>query len=165
MRIVSNTTPISELYKIGALDLLRLVYQEVHIPEAVAEELSRTPNRPGLSRIVEQNAWIKTQALLNDQATTVIRVRHPAIHLGEAAAMVLARELNANRIILDDKRAREAALHEHLPVIGTVGVILLACRRKLITTEQGQELLDKLYSGTAYISKRLYLEASRQLSP
>ena len=39
MQIVSNTTPISELYKIDQLDLLRSLYGSIYIPDAVFQEL------------------------------------------------------------------------------------------------------------------------------
>jgi predicted nucleic acid-binding protein len=51
MRIVSNITPISELFKIDRLELLRLVYGYLLIPEAVAHELRGAQTWPGLKRL------------------------------------------------------------------------------------------------------------------
>ena len=163
MRVVSNTTPISELFKIGRLDLLRLVYGHLLIPEVVAHELRGAQTWPGLTRVVDQIPWISVCPLVHTDAPQRLRVRYPTIHEGEAATMVLAREIGANRILLDDKRARQAAHSEGLPLIGTVGIVLLACRLQRISAVEGQHILDRLYTGTAYISERLYREASRQL--
>lgn len=163
MRVVSDTTPISELFKINRLNLLHLVYGALLIPEAVAQELKRAQIWPGLDRVVDRTPWISVHPVLDPGALRRLRVRYPAIHEGEAAAMALAKEIDATRILLDDKRARQAARSEGLPLIGTVGVVLLACRLRRILATEGQTILDRLYTGTAYISERLYHDASRQL--
>jgi predicted nucleic acid-binding protein len=163
MRIVSNTTPISELHKIGHLDLLRIVYGRLYIPGAVADELARARRWPGLSDVIERNPWISVRSLADADAQRALQARHTALHEGEAAAMILARELAATRIILDDRRARRAAHGENLPVIGTVGVVLLGCRLRRISVSEGQKVLDLLYTGTAYIGEGLYREARRRL--
>jgi predicted nucleic acid-binding protein len=164
MRVVSNTTPISELFKIGKLDLLRLVYGQLFIPEAVAHELRRAQTWPALTRIVDQSPWISVCPLTDPDTPQRLRIRYPAIHEGEATAIVLAKEINATRLLVDDKRARLVAHSEGLPLIGTVGVVLLACRLRRISTAEGQTILDRLYTGTAYISERLYRDASRRLN-
>jgi predicted nucleic acid-binding protein len=64
---------------------------------------------------------------------------------------------------MDDKRARQVAQAEALPLIGTVGVVLLGVRLRCLTTQQAQATLDQLYTGTAYISASLYREARQQL--
>ncbi len=119
MRVVSNTTPISELFKIGRLDVLRLVYGHLMIPEAVAHELRSAQTRPGLARVIDQTPWISVCPLVEPEAPKQLRFRYPTIHEGEAAAMVLAKEIDATRILLDDKHARQAAHSEGLPLIGT----------------------------------------------
>lgn len=163
MQIVSNTTPISELYKIGQLELLQRVYNRILIPEAVLQELQRARTLPRLGRAVEQTGWIEIHALRHPDKIQEMLSRYSSIDAGEAAAIILAQELGANRIIMDDKRARQVAQAEGLAVIGTVGVVLLAHRLRRVTTPQAQVILDQLYAGTAYISANLYRDAYRQL--
>lgn len=163
MRVVSNTTPISELYKIGQLNLLHVVYGHLLIPESVAEELSRAQTWPGLVHVIDRTPWISVCRLADPDAPQQLRASYPTLHEGEAAAIVLAKEITATRLLLDDKRARQVAQGENLPLIGTVGIILLACQLQHILTSEGQIILDRLYNGTAYISERLYRDASRQL--
>ena len=76
---------------------------------------------------------------------------------------MLAQELAARRIILDDKRARQVAQAEGLPLIGTVGVILLAYRLGQRSRPEAENILDRLYQGTAYISTNLYQAAIETL--
>ncbi|MBC6479620.1 MAG: DUF3368 domain-containing protein [Hormoscilla sp. GM7CHS1pb] len=78
------------------------------------------------------------------------------LHLGETAAIVLAEELGVNQILLDDRKARLVAESRNLPVIGTVGTLLIAKRRGLI--DNVKEVLDALIAQEARISPRLYQE-------
>lgn len=163
MQIVSDTTPLSELYKIRQLNLLRDVYGHILIPEEVLQELHRAESFPRLGMFVEASDWIETHAIRNPDTMQALRSRYATIGLGEAAAIVLAQEIGADRIIMDDKRARQVAQAEALPLIGTVGVVLLGTRLRRLTIQQAHTILDQLYTGTAYISASLYREARRQL--
>lgn len=156
MRIVSNTTPISELYKINELDLLRSLYGSIYIPAAVFQELQQAKTLPHLGAALAQTAWIKVRSIHFPDKQEALQRRYPYLHSGEAAAIALAQELAAQRIILDDKRARQAAQAEGLPLIGTVGVILLAYRLGQRCRPEAERILDRLYQGTAYISADLY---------
>jgi predicted nucleic acid-binding protein len=163
MQVIADTTPLSELFKIDQLELLRYVYQRIVIPEIVLQELRNAKSLPGLSKAVERTDWIAVQTLHDSNKIQQLIERYPHIHRGEAGAIALTKELNANRIIIDDKQARRAAKTEGVPVIGTVGVLLLAYKRELIPRQRAQFILDQLFQGTAYIGASLYHEASRQL--
>ena len=67
--------------------------------------------------------------------------------------MVLALESNAELILLDDQEARFKARRMGLPVIGTVGVLLLAKKKGLI--ESFSESLHQLQSTGFWISPAL----------
>ena len=165
MRIVSNTTPISELYKINELDLLRSLYGSIYIPDAVFQELQQAKTLPHLGATIARTDWIKVRSIHSPDKRQALQQRYPYLHSGEVAAIVLAQELAAQRIILDDKRARQVAQAEELPLIGTVGVILLAHRLGQRSRPEAESILDRLYQGTAYISTNLYhaaIEALRQ---
>jgi predicted nucleic acid-binding protein len=47
---------------------------------------------------------------------------------GEAEALLLARELNAQLLLTDDRQARLAARRLHIPCIGLIGMIVQAKR-------------------------------------
>jgi hypothetical protein len=51
---------------------------------------------------------------------------------GEAEAIELAKELHADRLLIDERKGRRLAVQEGVPVIGLVGVLLLAKHRQLI---------------------------------
>ena len=63
MLAVSNTSPISNLAIIGHLDLLRLQFTALWIPDAVAEELAAHPNPVALAAVrtaIVADGWIRT---------------------------------------------------------------------------------------------------------
>src|SRR5262249_35143158 len=115
---VCNSSRLIALETIGQLALLERLYVEVYIPAAVASEW----NSPAPS-------WIKLQAV-TDQA--LVQLLRGELGAGEAEAIVLAKDLAAARVILDDKKARRLAKQLGLPVIGTIAVVLTAKRRGLI---------------------------------
>ena len=163
MSIVSNIMPISELYKVGQLDLLKIVYGCIVIPDDVLQELEQAKTLPELGEAVVKADCIVVRSVAYPQNIQSLINRYAHIGRGEAAAIVLAQELAAKRIIIDDKKARQVARAERLPLIGTVGVVLLAYRLRRITAQQAQDSLDRLYAGTAYISAELYRSAKSQL--
>jgi len=63
MQIVSNTAPISELYKINQLDLLRSLYGSIYIPDAVFQELQQAKALPHLGVAIAQTDWIKVRSI------------------------------------------------------------------------------------------------------
>lgn len=154
MIIVSDTTPLSELAKIGQLNLLRDVFGKLIIPQEVYREVT-TGNHPAVA-VVPSVDWIETrsigipQKVLSLQAST-------GLDLGECAAIVLAEELNATQILIDDRAARIVAESRNLAVIGTIGTLLLAKDRGIIPNIK--PILDRLITSGKWISRNLYQEA------
>jgi len=122
MRAVSNTSPISNLLQIGELDLLFELFQEVWIPPAVAAELIR------FHAELPSTLWI--QAPLDRARVQELSTR---LDEGEAEAIVLAGELRADWLIMDEKPGRRVARTIGLPLIGVVGLLLKARQQGVIS--------------------------------
>jgi predicted nucleic acid-binding protein len=116
--VVSNTTPLIVLTGVGLLDLLPALDGAVTIPETVrAEYHARSdPARPVLDTL----AWITVAPVEPDEVLLATLDR------GEAAAIVLAVQLGARAVLLDERRGRRVAQERGLPVVGTLGVLLAA---------------------------------------
>jgi uncharacterized protein len=115
MIVVSDTSPISALLKIGEVQLLKQLFGEVIIPVAVQNELLRAHSNLPL--------WVRVVSVQNLISAAKFRA---LVDAGEAEAIQLAKELRADRILIDD--------HKGLRAIGLVGVIALAKKKGMITS-------------------------------
>lgn len=131
MIVVSDTSPLTGLLTIGEADILPKLFGEVVIPKAVEVELLR--NHEQLPK------WLHINSV-----SDLVQVRHhmQSVDIGEAEAIVLAKELRADRLLIDERKGRQLAAREGVPVIGLLGVTLLAKRRQLIAS--ARVLLDRL---------------------
>jgi predicted nucleic acid-binding protein len=68
----------------------------------------------------------------------------------------LAQEIEASQLLIDEKAARKVAMARKLPLIGTVGVLLLAKRRGWL--DSVKDVLDEMQVEGMRISDRLYVQ-------
>ena len=102
--IVSNSTPLIELSKIRRLELLREIYGSLVMPKAVyTEVVIDGAGKPGAAE-VKGAAWIHPHAVTHPSQVQSLYV-HPSLDLGECEAIVLAEEIPADQVILDDRVA------------------------------------------------------------
>ena len=149
MIVVSDTSPLTALLTVGEARLLPELFTEVVIPEAVRDELLRTHTL--------LPAWVRVEPVKNvAEAARLGRL----VDTGEAEAIALARELHADRLLIDERRGRRLAAQEGIAVIGLLGVILLARRNGLIPSARALLLRLDLEAGM-YLSPDLRDEALR----
>ena len=147
-KIVSNTTPIISFLKLNKLDILHQIYGQIYIPDAVFDEIEAGKAKDFYQdlSIIE---WINVQKIKDKQAVKYFL----DLDAGEAEAIVLATELNASLIILDEKLGRHHAKHTGLSVTGTIGVLSKAKSLGLI--EKIAPLLDELIEKEVWVSETL----------
>ncbi len=124
MLVVSNTSPVCNLAVIGRLEFLQRRYGLVHLPVAVADELAALTHPTARQRI--QTA-LADRWLMVKPGTNLICPPLPfALDPGETAAIALACHLQADVLLMDEKRGREAARHCGLVVAGVLGELIHA---------------------------------------
>jgi uncharacterized protein len=149
--VVSNSTPLIALSKISYLSLVQDLFGSITIPQAVYQEVvTQAPTRPGAIEI-RQASWIKTQVA---QDQTKINYLLADLERGEAETLVLAEELSANWVLLDEAKARLVAEFLDLNYIGTVGLLLVAKRMGYIPAIR--PLLDELIANRFFLSQKIY---------
>lgn len=157
MIVVSNATPLIALARIDQLDLLRNLFGTIIIPQAVYEEVvTGAPDRPG-SVEVRQAGWIQTRSPTDQTKVDYLRAD---LDPGEAETLVLAEELAASWVLLDESKARLAAQFLGLKFIGTIGILLLAKRMGQITAVR--PFLNELKAQKFYLSDRVYHATLKQ---
>lgn len=120
--IIVNTSPLQYLHQTGQLDLLQKLFGRIIVPGAVAAELA-AGRRLGVSLPEPETlAWID----LRNPTSPVGGLLSWDLGAGEAAVLSLALEQSGSWVVLDDKLARQAAVHLNLPLLGTAGILLRA---------------------------------------
>ena len=149
MIVVSNTTPILGLYKIGQLDLFESLFSQVIIPTAVHNEIT-VLGKDGHD-LLDMVSYIKVKSVQNTLAASMLRSQ---LDYGEAEVVVLADELGAGVLVIDEKKARKVAQANSMNVIGTIGVLQFAKQKGLISDIKTQ--LDALIANGIWIDRKLY---------
>src|ERR1039458_3211858 len=108
--VVADTGPICYLALIEATDILSRLYDRVVLPSAVLAELTH-PNAPSAVKAWASRlpAWVEVRRAIQVDAGSVLGP-------GEAEAIALAQELNADSLLLDETEARQEALRLGQPV-------------------------------------------------
>ena len=141
MTIVSNSSPLIALAQIGRL--LEKIHPQIFIPPAVAKEIEPTiPMLPG---------WVSIKPVAQPLGRDVLTA---AIWPGETEVLSLGLELRAAQLLLDERPARRFAKQLGVPVIGTVGLLLLAKRRGLLREVRPE--LDRLLSARFFMNQEFY---------
>ena len=153
MIVVSNTSPISNLAAIGQLGLLQQLYGNVIIPTAVYQELLNSGATDPATLAVQSLDWIQPQSVTN---LALLQTLQNNLDIGEAEAITLALELNAERLIMDERRGRNEAIRAGLQVTGLLGVLLAAKQQRLIPLVQ--PVLDDLIAQGFWVREELYVE-------
>jgi len=157
--VIVNNTPLVALWVLGRLDLLRELYDEVLIPQAVYEEFVAT-ERAVRQAALESAPWIRPVSLANPQRARV----YIGLDLGEAEVLALAEERAARLVIIDELKGRRYAQRLEMPLTGTLGLLLLAKERGLVADLAPLlvELQEAgLYLGAALINRALRLAGEK----
>ena len=149
MLVVSDASPIMALAACGKLDLLDKLFAKICIPKAVYDEL----NVPGKPKSSEITAWAKDK-IIPVKDMNVVSAFSLTLDTGEAEALALYLENNADFLLIDEKRGRTIAYRNEINTIGTIGILLFAKQKGLIL--QVKPLLDILAQTGFRISGILY---------
>ena len=126
--VISNNTPLRYLVFLGYERILPALFTRLIIPRAVVDELQR-PKTP-----VRVRSWMATPPSWVD-------IRQPSLPpdalllqlgIGERDAILLALELHADLLLIDERDGRREAEQRALQVIGTLRVLEMAAERDLL---------------------------------
>lgn len=131
MPTVGNTSAVMNLAIIGHLALLREQFGEVLVPRAVVEELRLDEDLPGNAEIRNaiRDGWLQPRDTQQQALVTSLR---RDLDRGEAEAIALAADVNADWVLLDERDARRVAKSQGLRVTGVIGILRRAWREKRI---------------------------------
>ena len=120
---VVDTSPLIFLAKLGHLGFLRRGADTVCVPRAVLDEIHAKPDEATQAIERAGRTWLSVHVVGNRGAVEMLLAD---LDLGEAETIVLAKEINADRVVMDDLDARRFARRVGLDLIGTMGLLLAA---------------------------------------
>ena len=120
MKVVIDTSPV-----IDRLELLKKLFPEIIVPQAVHQEIMKSANKKDNTKI---EYFIK-DLVCHAKEENKIQVN---LGRGETEAINLTLELKADLLIIDDKKARSAAESNNIKCIGTLGLLTLAKKKGFI---------------------------------
>ena len=151
MIIVSNTTPIIGLASIERLDLLDKVFRKILIPQAVYDEIIIGGRKSDWAKHdVLSASWIEVVTVKDRLAVDVLL---DELDIGEAETIVLALELNADWVLMDEKKGRRKLSQLEMRKIGTLGILLKAKQLDLLSELRAD--LEKIRKKGFSISQRV----------
>ncbi len=159
MSVIVNTTVMSNFARVGQAGLLCSLFTQVFITVEVFDEI-----RSGLDSgyhfyagIEEQvyplnkSGWLHLVAALSNEELLTLQQLPAKLHRGEASSLAVA----AHRhwlFLTDDRDARIEAQRLTVRVSGTVGCLLLAVKRGLCSSDDGNAWLRRMMAEGGYRS-------------
>ena len=128
--VIADTSCLISLTRIDQLELLNSLYKEVNITKEIALEFGEPLPH-----------WVKVVGVKDAHYMKLLQNQ---LDLGEASALALALELGDVLLILDDLKGRKEAMRLGFDVTGTLGILLKAKQKGLLTSVRHQ--IEKLTS-------------------
>jgi len=147
MLIVADSSALISLAFCDGLCLLDQLFDEVKVPFEVFEEIN-IKGKPAANIL---KSYLTNKIISVDITKFVIATS--GLGQGELAAMALYKHLQADYLLIDDKRARKIAQLNHINITGSQGILLLAKQAALI--DNVSVFINKLRNSDIYISERL----------
>jgi uncharacterized protein len=147
---VAHSSPLILYGRIGRLDLLQALFQEVLISPAVYAEVVERGTGRSAAPEVAQATWIRMTHLSRLVARALFATSAGA---GEVEAIALAEERGLT-LLIDDRADRTLAARHGVPIVGSAGVLVVAKRRSLLGSVKS--LLDALIASGLRLNPALY---------
>lgn len=151
MKVISDTTVISNFASIGEMSLLQRLYDRLYIPVEVYDEIVQGLREGyGFYRVVEpvlsplcREGWIEMVSLAGEAEIAFLGSLPTRLGRGEASCLSIAKHRKW-LLLTDDKAAREEARKHGVPVSGSVGSLVLAVERKHCSLHQANRWLEEM---------------------
>jgi predicted nucleic acid-binding protein len=150
MIVVADSTVLIYLAAIGKFDLLASLYGRIVIPNAVYDEVvTQGAGRWGAAE-TSASTWIDRQPIADPAKAGILA----QLGRGETEVIILAEDLGADLVIMDESAGRLELRNRKITFVGTVGVLIQAKLQGLIPAIKPD--LDQLRSHGFHLSDRVY---------
>lgn len=155
MIVVSDTTPLISLLKINRLDLLKKLFGDVLIPQAVFDELTDDERFRLEADQIREKKFILVKPVNNPESTNILK-RATGLDQGESEAIVLTDELKADLLLMDEAKGRNVSAQMGLRIMGTIGILMAAYEEDELSSDEVRECIAGLQHAGRHIGQRHY---------
>lgn len=155
MIVVSDTTPLISLMKIGRLGLAEELFGEVQIPDAVYAELIANPQFVKEAQQIQSSLFVKRVVIDDSESVDLLR-KATGLDQGESEAIILSDICHADLLLMDEIKGRQVARQMGLHLMGTLGMLRVAYEEHLLSHEEIIKCIEVLRMNGRHISDSLY---------
>lgn len=153
MIVVSDTTPLISLMKIGHLELLEKYFREVQIPEAVFRELTANPRFADEAEQIKNCRFIQVVKVRDNKSVNLL-CRVTGLDIGESEAIVLSDDLKADLLLMDEAKGRDVAEQMQIKIMGTIGLLMASYQNGNITADEIRKCIEMLRDSGRHIGEK-----------
>ncbi len=155
MIVISDTTPLISLLKIGRLDLLEKLFGKVLIPCAVYRELTIDERFKTEADQLRHKKFIIIQPVKSMDSVSILK-RATGLDQGESEAIVLTDEIKADLLLMDEAKGRAVSSELGLKIMGTIGILMAAYEEHELTSNEVKECISGLQRAGRHIGQKHY---------
>lgn len=157
--LVFNATPSIYLARVSLIEKLRELSEEKYLPQSVYEEVVTKGKERGLADAFKIEKTVKEGVIKIKTPSNYDFTKHllenPKIHLADAEAISLAKELQAIAL-MDEEEARAMSNLEKISNNGTIYLLFRLLKKNVITKEELIDYLNKMIREGWRCSTELY---------
>lgn len=144
--VIADAEPIFSLALVDKLGILSFIFEEVKIPKAIWEEITYNE---------QVEYYYRIKGFFEDRIIQIKSVNEFDLIMdkGESEAITLYKEIGAEFLLIDDKKARKIAENLEVKCIGTLGLLSIA--KDIGVIDELRPLFDKFQSNGRYYATDL----------
>ena len=158
MIVVSDSTPLITLMKAGKLDVLKNLFGDVLLPEAVFSEVTSNNSFRDEADLIRNSDFIKIVKVKNLDRVVFLQ-RAIGLDRGESEAIVYADESDADLLLMDEAAGRKVAQNMKLQMTGSIGILVRAYQAGMLSEEEINTAFDRIRGSNRHISGKLIQSA------
>ena len=153
--IISNATPIITLCSVNHEFILKNLFGRIIISSAVDKEL-KALDKPGAN--FSEFEWVDVVSVKNDE---IVNILTKDIDKGESETIALAKQMNADVVIIDESAGYQIAKLFDLPVVRTLSLLKVAKEKNII--KEIRPVLDEMVQKGRWYSDRVVIKFLREV--
>jgi len=153
MKAVSDSTPLIHMIKIGCINFLKILFDEIIIPEEIYKEIIEG-KKIGKNEIFMIEKLIEEKFISLKKSASTAEIEN--LDKGEKECISLCKKLNISTILIDEKEGFAISQLFNLIPIRTTSILLILLDKKIINFDKYKDLLKNLIEGGYFLDTLTY---------